>query len=327
MKKLLLLASSVLIFTNVDAQQTLVDDDMEAHPTGSFFGGRWSNWSLSSDPNLNLIISEDQAASGTKSGLIGPDNGSGGQDVLLRMLQTHTSGIITSEWKMYIPDTAFAYYNLQETNNPGDSWGYECYTNRYGADDTLNDGYSLEKHMCWMYSVDSTLYLYAYVPIPTDEWFTVKQVLNISDKTVNFYVNDEEATYFQSISNEWPGTEGSFGAFNFYSAPLDTASGKNNTYYIDDVKITKEDVSIKDVNAANKLVNIYPNPVTNNTLYINAEEKISAVSVYNVVGQMVLSAKPNHNSTVIGTENLAAGIYTAIIEMNGKKAAKEFVVK
>ncbi len=328
MKKLILLASSLLVLTNVDAQQSLFNDDMEAHPLGSLFNGRWSNWTQTSDPNLNLIISDDQAASGTKSGYIGPNNGNNGQDAFLKMIQTHNSGTITIEWKMFIPDSTFAYFNLQETNTPGESWGFECSANFYNADsDTLGDGYSLKKHICWTFVQDSTNYLHSYAPVPTDEWFTVKQVVNYDSKKVNFYVNDVEVTYTAVTNDDYPGTMGSFGGMNFYSREAHTTTAMENTYYIDDVSIIKTTVGINEINAANALVNVYPNPVTNNILNINAEEKISKVSIINIVGQEVLATEPNNNNTTVNTEHFAAGIYTAIIDMNGKKAVKEFVVK
>jgi hypothetical protein len=48
---------------------------------------------------------------------------------------------------------------------------------------------------------------------------------------------------------------------------------------------------------------MYPNPVKNN-LTIEANSTIERVSVYNILGQEVLSARPSSNTTTLQTNNL-----------------------
>ncbi|RTY91342.1 T9SS type A sorting domain-containing protein [Flavobacterium sp. GT3R68] len=73
-------------------------------------------------------------------------------------------------------------------------------------------------------------------------------------------------------------------------------------------------------------LNIYPNPVSNGTLYIdtnaNAEKK---VVVYNVLGKQVLSTATSGNSINVG--NLNNGIYIVKVTEEGKTATRKLVIR
>ena len=73
-------------------------------------------WVLRQDPAgspaENIIVSDDFAASGTKSGFIGP--GQGPQDALL-YLGNETTGDYTLRWNMYVPSGNEGYFNVQGT--------------------------------------------------------------------------------------------------------------------------------------------------------------------------------------------------------------------
>lgn len=73
-------------------------------------------------------------------------------------------------------------------------------------------------------------------------------------------------------------------------------------------------------------LNIYPNPVSNGTLFIdtnaNADKK---VVIYNVLGKQVLSTSTSGNSINLG--NLNSGIYIVKVTEEGKTATRKLVIR
>lgn len=71
---------------------------------------------------------------------------------------------------------------------------------------------------------------------------------------------------------------------------------------------------------------VYPNPVTNGTLFIetsaNAEKK---VTVYDVLGKKVLSTSTNENAINLGSLN--TGVYIVQITEGGKTASRKLVIR
>ncbi len=74
---------------------------------------------------------------------------------------------------------------------------------------------------------------------------------------------------------------------------------------------------------------IYPNPVSNGTVYLSANSNIASVNVYNVVGQNVKSIQEiNENQTSIKVADLNKGMYILKIEtINGKTNTHKITVK
>ncbi len=60
----------------------------------------------------------------------------------------------------------------------------------------------------------------------------------------------------------------------------------------------------------------YPNPVTE-MLNLNYKSEISAVKVYNMIGQQVINVKPNALTTQIDMKHLSAGTYLVEVSVNG----------
>ena len=70
---------------------------------------------------------------------------------------------------------------------------------------------------------------------------------------------------------------------------------------------------------------LYPNPTTG-IINIQAKEKISSVSVYNLTGQKVSFNLPNTEKTSIDISNLPAGIYFVEVTLNNNKTIKRYKV-
>jgi len=85
------------------------------------------------------------------------------------------------------------------------------------------------------------------------------------------------------------------------------------TYLVDDFKFVST-LSISKFDKA--ALKMYPNPLTN-TLSIQANGRIQKVSVYNIIGQEVMSASPQSNTTTLQTNQLKAGVYIVKTDIDG----------
>ena len=85
---------------------------------------------------------------------------------------------------------------------------------------------------------------------------------------------------------------------------------------------TKESSLSTDIVASNSFT-IYPNP-TENTLFISGSESPLTISIYNVLGEEVLSVKNRNN---INVEALPSGVYVIKISDGVKQTNKKFIKK
>jgi hypothetical protein len=85
--------------------------------------------------------------------------------------------------------------------------------------------------------------------------------------------------------------------------------------YIDNVLFSKKtQTGLSKVNA--ETIGIYPNPANNN-FSITATNAIQDVTIYNTLGQVVLTKSVNNNFTEIDITSLTKGIYTVKTTVNG----------
>ncbi|MCF6349824.1 MAG: T9SS type A sorting domain-containing protein [Flavobacteriaceae bacterium] len=280
MKKTLLFIF-MLATTFANAQ---FEDDAESYPLGPLFQGWWTNWSNDSSASAeNVIVSTDVAVSGTKSFLIkeGPD---GPQDAVLD-LGNKTSGVWSISFKMYIPSGASAYYNVQEIIPiGGGAWGINIIFNKEGNDPSngvVDDDSSP--------AIEQATFTY-----PEDTWFDVVHVFDVDADTVILTINGVE------VYNGSAFLSGQLGGLDFFSFEA------SNRYYMDDFIYTSAVASVQDLEALG--FSAYPNPVKDN-LFLNANENIINVSIYNVIGQEVKSLQPNSLEATIDMSDLNSGAY------------------
>jgi hypothetical protein len=88
------------------------------------------------------------------------------------------------------------------------------------------------------------------------------------------------------------------------------------------VVIGKAALSTTKFEASN--IKMYPNPVKN-SLTIDANSTINKVSVYNILGQEVLTINPKSNSATLQTNNLQKGLYIVKTEIDGKLLASKII--
>jgi chitodextrinase len=87
------------------------------------------------------------------------------------------------------------------------------------------------------------------------------------------------------------------------------------TAYVDNVYFSDDpSVSTIDFDADN--FTYYPNPV-NSELRIEANNTIEQVEVFNVLGQRVISQRPNQTNPILDMNNLEAGVYLMKVSIDG----------
>lgn len=95
------------------------------------------------------------------------------------------------------------------------------------------------------------------------------------------------------------------------------------TVYYDNLYFHKNTV-LGTASFAKSNIKMYPNPVQN-FLNIEANASINKVSVYNILGQEVLTASPKSNSASLQTGDLQKGVYMVTTDIDGNISTSKFV--
>ena len=98
----------------------------------------------------------------------------------------------------------------------------------------------------------------------------------------------------------------------------------SGTVSFDNLYFSLTDPALGTQNFETSKMSLYPNPVKN-TLNIDANGSIEKVSVYSILGQEVLSKKPNSNSTTLQTSGLQRGTYIVRSTIDGKTTTSKLV--
>lgn len=140
--------------------------------------------------------------------------------------------------------------------------------------------------------------------------------LAVDGNLVANYTNPTQST----ITLNWPD-----GA-NLWIKWTDTNdAGANGLYAIDDFILSISEILGVPQNQISGL-NIYPNPVTNGTLYITSDsDETKSVVIYDILGKEVLNSATSNGS--INVSNLKRGVYIAKISEDGKTDTKKIVIQ
>ncbi len=120
--------------------------------------------------------------------------------------------------------------------------------------------------------------------------------------------------------------DGGDGSTNAISQVQFTGAGPSNPIgdvYIDNVLFYKSGTASVDTNNLFN-VSVYPNPA-NNLVNLSANENITKVDVFNVIGKKMRSFNVNSNSTSINISDLNPGIYLIKYEINNKVGTTKFI--
>ncbi|WP_347372931.1 T9SS type A sorting domain-containing protein [Aequorivita sp. Q41] len=295
MKKFYILALLLGAFSFSSNAQVDVSDDLESYTLGpiSAQSPDWRNWSGVDGGSDDADVTDNESNSGSKSLLIGDNTLS---DIILLVPNAPISGIYSIEFMAYIPAGRSGYFNMQAALSPeGAAWtqalmGGNVYFNCDGASGGSGGVTGV---------IDCTIFD-APFSYPEDQWFKVDCIYNLDTQTWNMFIDDVQVVIDYPFE---------FGTQVFIElAGLDFYSAANtNEMYIDDVVLFKGDILAVDNFTENKF-SVYPNPVTD-ILNIKSAASVDNVTVYDILGKVVLQENPGKISPAINMSGLASGSY------------------
>jgi hypothetical protein len=181
---------------------------------------------------------------------------------------------------------------------------------------------TVDETVAFYYSLDAT-------SLSTGTWTPVT-ALDLKEKlttaTSNLPVNGNLATnYTYPVQSTITGLNWTNGT-NLWIKWADTNdSGANGLYAIDNFSIIiTETLGIKQNTIAG--LNMYPNPVSNGTLYITSNSsEAKSVTIFDVLGKQVLNSKTSSNA--VNVSNLVGGVYFVKITEDGKTDTKKLIIE
>ena len=87
-------------------------------------------------------------------------------------------------------------------------------------------------------------------------------------------------------------------------------------------------VLISSLNTDNELIDLYPNPLAGNTLFVNADIEDQEEIPYRIIsllGQVIKTGKIRESQIDLG--NLKSGIYQVELMLNDEKVVKKLIKK
>ena len=99
--------------------------------------------------------------------------------------------------------------------------------------------------------------------------------------------------------------------FAFYA--FSDTSNEDNNFYVDNFQVTTTTLSTRD-NEEIAGFSLYPT-VVKQELNFTAQENVSELSVYNLLGQKVFSSKPNQANSFVNLSSLRSGIYIVKVKV------------
>lgn len=180
---------------------------------------------------------------------------------------------------------------------------------------------SVNETVAFYYSLDAT-------GLNNGTW-TAVTALNLNEKltmaTSNGAVNGNLFANYTNMSNIITGLNWTNGT-NLWIKWVDTNdAGNDGMFAIDTFSLTINDpLSVKQNSIAG--LNIYPNPVSNGTLYITSNSsEAKLVTVYDLLGKQVLNTKTSNNA--VNVSNLTGGVYFVKVTEDGKSDTKKLIIQ
>lgn len=187
---------------------------------------------------------------------------------------------------------------------------------RESSNETVNET------VAFSYSFDAT-------SLNTGTWTTVT-ALDLKEKlttaTSNVAVNGNLATNYSNLANIITGLNWAHGTNLWIKWTDANETGSNGLYAIDNFIISVSEATLGLKQNAISGLNMYPNPVSNGTLYITSNSSSAkSVAVYDVLGKQVLNAKTSNSA--VDVSNLKGGVYFVKISENGKSDTKKIIIE
>ena len=297
MKKIYVLALVLGAFSFSSNAQVELTDDFESYNLGPIAGqaAHWRTWSGVDGGSDDGNVVDDESSSGLQSLLI-PENVL--TDLILLVPSAPTSGVYSIEYMAYIPAGQSGYFNMQAALTPeGTAWvqalmGGNVYFNCDGASGGIGGVTGV---------IDCSAFDQSFT-YPEDQWFKVTCVYDIDSQAWDMYIDDVQFVFAYPFAFG-PQVFIELAGMDFYSAAA------TNQMFVDDVTLFNGDITTAGVDdfSADKF-SVYPNPVQD-VLNIKTASTVDNVTVYDLLGKVVLQENPGKISPAINMSNLAAGSY------------------
>lgn len=172
---------------------------------------------------------------------------------------------------------------------------------------------------------------------PNNAFVTIKVWKSvISDVGIKYATNPGASTgeikIPNTLVNEWESITFDFtGVINEPSStdidqiiifPDFNARTSDEIIYFDDISFSDGVLGVSE-NAENTIY-AYPNPVIDQW-NINSNSEIQKISIYNILGQEVISVIPKQNKQTIDLSALRSGVYIAIIDTEGSRQSLKLI--
>tara|TARA_Y100000385_G_scaffold261088_1_gene291575 strand:- start:768 stop:1694 length:927 start_codon:yes stop_codon:yes gene_type:complete len=299
MKKIYILAIAAFAFTLNMNSQIEQEIDMEDYVVGGNISAQddinWQNWSGdNTDDNEAADVTDSFSLSGSNSmSLTEPLI-----DQLFLIDSAPTSGVYSVQWSMYIPDGKEGYFNMQAVVTSPQEQALQG-GNVFFNQDNSSPGEG---------TVDGQADIITF-EFPHDAWFTLTAVYDIDNTIWDMYINGTQVLTAKPF--EFNGvTVASLEAIDFF------APSEATEYYVDDVVVFNGDLTLNSENFSLDRFSVYPNPVVN-TLNIQTADTVQNVTVYDVLGKVVMNLNPGVVSPAIDMSSLNAGAYLVNVTING----------
>lgn len=272
--------------TCIENPDALICEDFEPYSLGDISPQSpvFIPWDLAEFSALNARISQDFAAEGKQSLKIAKDGDGNDQLVLLG---NQTQGCYSLSWKMYLPNGRSGYFNIQNSEIPGNQWNNQMYFHASGK------GYLVEFYV----SKNDTIVEFSF---PSNRWVEFKQEFNLNANTFKLFIDGKEIYQGEYLGN--------LGAVNFW------AFNDQSLMYIDDfslVALNDRVTGTENRRFENHTLSIAPNP-SNGQVYINLPNVHEAgqLKITDLKGQVVFQMNlPKDQLKVELNPNLPAGMY------------------
>lgn len=240
-----------------------------------------------------------------------------------------TYGMQGIEWPNNYSAFAFMVFNSEETNPPLIPTGAEDWSARSG---------------------DKCMTSFAAVEGPNNDWLISPEItLGSSGNLLSFWAKATDIQYADETFNVGVSVGSTDpNDFNFiqenmtpeaveweeFTFDLDNYAGQsvyiaiNHTsddqwgFQIDDFKVTAGSLSVEDM--AFQGFNHY---TVNNTLYLEANQNLNKISMFNTLGQQVLNRNLDTASTTVNLSQFQTGIYIAKVTIEGAEKSFRVMVK
>lgn len=290
MKKLLLLTTFLFASLLIKGQTLLWTDSMN-YPLGPVHEGRWGSWSGNPGSEDLVMVDNGPWQMDSHVGYIGNP----GQDAMFK-LGNLTSGVYRLYWFMHIPENKTAYFNIQEDENPLGTGSFTVVVYFNEAGNTPGLGTIKDENGNFLANFDYGTSGILYVAFE----------VNLDADTFKFWNIDGSGT----VAYEGPfySNGGNLGGVDFYRL------NDNTEYFVDQFQFWEMVLSTDDF--SKDTFSMYPNPVKDK-LNIKSKAIVDHINIYNLLGQEIMSLKPNIISPIINTSNLATGTYLVEVTIGG----------